>query len=104
MYRLKLMMPIEDMITLWVAMLWENKMSREELLVAQIRRLERRLEDLERACKWMKVAQMRNKDLFDRTHRLMPRKIEEGLRQPRHANSTCNINLDQFCNLGLRGR
>ena len=53
-------------------------MSREELLAAQIRQLERRPKDVERTAARMKEARIRNKARFDRTHRLRPRKIEEG--------------------------
>jgi hypothetical protein len=45
-------------------------MSREELLAARIRQLERRPEDTERAAERLRTARMRNKELFDRTHRL----------------------------------
>ena len=51
-------------------------MSREELLAARIRLLEP--EDLERATEKLRVARIRNKGRFDRTHRLRSRKIEEG--------------------------
>ena len=53
-------------------------MSREELLVARIRQLERRLEDVERAAEKLRVARLKNKGRFDQTHRLRPKKIEEG--------------------------
>ena len=53
-------------------------MSWEELLAARIRQLERRPEDVERAAEKLRMARIRNKDRFDRTHRLRPKKIEEG--------------------------
>jgi hypothetical protein len=53
-------------------------MSQEELLAARIRQLERRPEDTERAAERLRTARMRNKERFDRTHRLRPKKIEEG--------------------------
>ena len=53
-------------------------MSREELLAARIRQLERTPEDVERATEKLRMARIRNKARFDRTHRLRPRKIEEG--------------------------
>jgi translation initiation factor IF-1 len=53
-------------------------MSREELLAARIRQLERRPEDVERATEKLRTARIRNKERFDRTHRLRPKKIEEG--------------------------
>ena len=66
------------MIASWVAIPWENEMSREELLTAWIRQLERRPKDLEHARKIMEVARVNNKIQFDKTHRLRPKKIEEG--------------------------
>ena len=52
-------------------------MSREELLVAQIRQLEQRSEDVERAKEKLCAARVNNKGQFDRTYRLWPKKIEE---------------------------
>ena len=78
MYEQKPLMPIEKTIPSGVAIPWENEMNREELLVARIRQLERRHEDLEHAQKIMEVAQVKNKIWFDKTHRLHPKKIEEG--------------------------
>ena len=78
MYGQKPMMPIEETITSSVAMPWENEMSREELLATRIRQLERRREDLELAKERLEVARIKNKARFDKTHRLRPRKIEEG--------------------------
>ena len=49
MYRQKPIMPIERTIASWTAIDWSNEMSREELLAARIRQLERRTEDVERA-------------------------------------------------------
>ena len=53
-------------------------MSREELLAARIRQLEQRPKDVGQAAEKLQVARTRNKARFDRTHRLRPRKIEEG--------------------------
>ena len=53
-------------------------MSREELLAARIRQLERRPEDVEQAAERLRMARIRNKARFDRTHWLRSRKIEEG--------------------------
>ena len=56
MYGQKQVMPIEKTITSWgVAIPWENEMSWEELLAAQIRQLKRRPEDLEHVRKIMEV-------------------------------------------------
>ena len=78
MYGQKPIMPIERTIASWVAIPWEKEMSREELLAARIRQLERRPEDLENARKIMETARVKNKIRFDKTHRLRPKKIEEG--------------------------
>ena len=78
MYGQKLVMPIERTIASWVAIPWEKEMSREELLAARIRQLERRPEDLENARKIMETTRVKNKIRFDKTHRLRPKKIEEG--------------------------
>ena len=78
MYGQKPVMPIEETITSWVAMPWENEMSREELLATRIRKLKRRPEDLELPKERLEAARIKNKARFDKTHRLRPRKIEEG--------------------------
>ena len=49
MYGQKPIMLVERTIASWMAFDWANEMSREELLVAHIRQLERRPEDVERA-------------------------------------------------------
>ena len=71
-------MPTERTISSWATEDWKDEMSREELLAARIRQLERRPEDVERATKNLRMARIRNKAQLDRTHRLRPRKIEEG--------------------------
>jgi hypothetical protein len=78
MYGQKPVMPTERMIASWAALEWRNEMSREELLAAQIRQLERRPEDVERATERLRTARTRNKERFDWTHRLRPKKIKEG--------------------------
>ena len=78
MYGQKRIMPMEQMISSWAIVDWKDEMSREELLAARIRQLERRPEDMEQAKSKLHVARERNKGRFDRTHRLRPQKIEEG--------------------------
>jgi hypothetical protein len=78
MYGQKPIMPTERMISSWAALECRDEMSREELLTARIRQLERRPEDVERAVEELRTARLRNKERFDRTHRLPPKKIEEG--------------------------
>ena len=71
-------MPTEQTISSWTTVDWRDEMSREKLLAARIRQLKRRPEDVERAAEKLRVARIRNKARFDRTHRLRPRKVEEG--------------------------
>ena len=78
MYGQKPIMPVEHTISSWAAIDWTCKMSREELFAARIRQLERRPEDIARAKAKLHAAPEKKKDRFDRTHRLRPRKIEEG--------------------------
>ena len=78
MFGQKPIMLVERTIASWTAIDWANEMSREELLTAQIRQLEQRPEDVKLATARVKEARIRNKARFDQTHRLQPRKIEEG--------------------------
>ena len=77
-YKQKQIMPTEQTISSWATVDWKDEMSREELLAARIRQLERRPEDVDRAAEKLRVARVKNKGRFDRTHRLRPKKIEEG--------------------------
>ena len=72
------LMPRERTISSWAATDWRDKMSREELLAARIQQLERRPEDVERAAERLHTVRVKNKERFDRSHRLRPRKIEGG--------------------------
>jgi hypothetical protein len=56
MYGQKPVMPTERTISTWAALEWRNEMSREELLAARIRQLERRPEDTERAAERLRTA------------------------------------------------
>jgi hypothetical protein len=78
MYGQKPVMPTERTISTWAVLEWRNEMTREELLAARIRQLERSPEDTERAAERLQTARMKNKERFDRTHRLRPKRIEEG--------------------------
>ena len=64
-YGQKPIMPMETTISSWMAINWSNEMSREQLLAARIRQLERRLDDVERATARIKEARIRNKARFD---------------------------------------
>ena len=78
MFGQKPIMPMEQTISSWATVDWRDEMSREELLAARIRQLERRPEDVEQAAEKLWMARIRNKARFDRTHWLRPKKIEEG--------------------------
>ncbi|KAL3685545.1 hypothetical protein R1sor_003567 [Riccia sorocarpa] len=62
----------------WMTLPWEDGLDRESLLALRIRQLERREEDLADAQQKLKEARLKNKDKFDRTHRLRPRPIQAG--------------------------
>ena len=49
MFGQKPIMPMERTISSWATVNWRDEMSREELLAARIRQLERRPEDVEQA-------------------------------------------------------
>ena len=74
----KPVMPVERSILSWAAIPWVNEVSREELLALRIRQLERRPEDLDLALTKLHEARLKNKQRFDKNHRLRPQKIEEG--------------------------
>jgi hypothetical protein len=80
MYGQKPVMPTERTISSWAVLEWKDEMSREELLAARIRQLERRPEDTERENRslFLQTARMRSKERFDRTHRFRPKNIKEG--------------------------
>ena len=78
MYGQKPVMPIEEVVPTWGVLPWEDGLSREELLALRIRQLERRPEDIEIAIKRLKDAREKNKDRFDRKHRLRPKAIQNG--------------------------
>mgnify|MGYP000403232149 CR=1 FL=1 len=61
-YEQKPIMSVEWTISLWVVIDWTDEMSPEELLVARIRQLERRPEDVEHAKARLYVAREKNKD------------------------------------------
>jgi Integrase zinc binding domain len=74
----KPMMPAEDHLPTWLSLPWEDEISREELLELRVRQLERLPEDLQEAGNKIKQAKLKNKERFDKTHRLRPRPIKEG--------------------------
>lgn len=74
----KPIMPTEQDLITWATLPWKDEMSREDLLSVRIRQLERRPEDVSAAAERLQYARERNKAHYDKTHRLRPRKIEEG--------------------------
>ena len=52
-------------------------MNREDLLALRIRQLERRPKDIEIAMMRLKEARLKNKDRFDKKHKLRPQPIEK---------------------------
>lgn len=77
MFGQKPIMPIEEVVPTWSVLPWEDGLTREDLLALRIRQLERRTEDIEEAIKRLKEARLKNKERFDRKHRLRPKTIEE---------------------------
>ena len=74
----KPIMPVEESIMSWTSIPWREELSREALLALRIQQLERRPEDIELAAQRLKEARLKNKIRFDKTHRIRPKKIEEG--------------------------
>ena len=72
------MFPTEYELLTWSIIPWEDRISREELLVLRIRQLEQRDEDIVAATERVKVARMRNKDRFDATHCIRKKRLEPG--------------------------
>ena len=70
--------PIETSVTTWAAIEWSYPMSREELLEARIRQLERRSDDLEIAKERIERSRALNKEYFDITHHLRPLPLKRG--------------------------
>ncbi|KAL3700490.1 hypothetical protein R1sor_018512 [Riccia sorocarpa] len=74
----KSIMPVEELIPTWSVLPWMDNLTREELLDLRIRQLEQRNEDVKQVLERLKTARLKNKNTFDRKHRLRPRPIEEG--------------------------
>ena len=80
MLRQKTIMPVEQMVMSSMAIDWADEMSREELVVAWIRQLELRPEDIKRAMARLEKAQRKNKERFSQVHRLAPTEENRGWR------------------------
>jgi hypothetical protein len=78
MYGQKPVMPIEEVVPIWTVLPWEDGLSREKLLALRIQQLERRPGDIETTIERLKEAREKNKDRFDRKHRLHSQPIQYG--------------------------
>ena len=74
----KPIMPIKQSVASCTCLPWQEEMSREDLLATRIQQLERRPEDVELAIERLRQARLKNKENFDKTHRVLKRKIEKG--------------------------
>jgi len=74
----KPIMPVEGEVPTWLSLPWKDDISREDLLALRIRQLERREEDIEAAFSRLRDARLKNKEVFDSTHRLRKNPIREG--------------------------
>ena len=74
----KPIMPTERMIPTWGVLPWEDQMEREDLLAIRIRQLENRPEDIAEAARRQREVRLKNKDRFDKRHRLRNIPIEKG--------------------------
>ena len=71
-------MPIEENITTWAMLLWEQEMSRQDLLAIQIQQLQSRTEGIKKATTRLREIRIKKKDRFDKMKRIQPRKVQEG--------------------------
>ena len=74
----KPIMSIEQSVTSLTALPWQEDMSQEDFLATSIQQLEQRPADVELAIERLRKARLRNKENFDKKHRLRLRKFEEG--------------------------
>ena len=78
MYGQKPVMPIEETIISWTILPWEAYLTREELLALRIRQLSKQQKDIEQAKAKLREDPLKNKEAFDKRHRLHPKAIKEG--------------------------
>ena len=74
----KPIMPIDQSIVSWLALRWQDEISREELLTLRIRQLKPREDDIEHAKACLKTPRLKSMEDFDQRHRLRPRRFIEG--------------------------
>ncbi|KAL3688565.1 hypothetical protein R1sor_014874 [Riccia sorocarpa] len=74
----KPIMPAEEDVPTWATIPWEDGLDRESLLAFRVKQLEGRYEDLMDAQEKLKAARLKNKEGFDKTHRLRPKPIHVG--------------------------
>jgi len=71
-------LPAEQDVATWGVLPWKDNLSREDLLAIRIRQLERRPEDIAVAVAKIKACRLRNRDRFNKNHRLRPKPINSG--------------------------
>ncbi|CAM6128240.1 unnamed protein product [Calypogeia fissa] len=72
------LMPLEENVCSWQMVGWEDKVSREQLLVRRMEHFGLLPTKLEVASRQQKMVGLRNKGWFDKVHRLRPVSIQEG--------------------------
>ena len=74
----KPIMPAETSMPTWMFLDWKDGITRERLLELRIEQLERLPEDKGVALERLKAARFKNKERFDKTHRLRIKSIQAG--------------------------
>ncbi|CAM6103697.1 unnamed protein product [Calypogeia fissa] len=72
------LMQIEENVQSWRTIEWQDRVSREELLERRIEHFNQTEEKIKEALHRLKEAREKNKERFDKTHRLRPIPIKEG--------------------------
>src|SRR5450759_2422543 len=69
-------MPIEESVTSWRTMSWRDQVTRDELLQRRIELFSQTPEKDRIAAEKINQARQKNKEIFDKTHKLRPSKIK----------------------------
>ena len=72
------LMPVEENVKSWRTITWEDGVSRDELLARRIEHFAQTPAKIEQALIKIKKARLKNKEYFDKRHRIRPRSIEVG--------------------------
>jgi hypothetical protein len=75
----KPIMLVEQSIVSWLALPWQDEITKEDLLAFRIQQFEQRPDDIEVVVSRLKSARLKNKEAFDQRHRLRLRRIMEGV-------------------------